>query len=218
MAGSFLAPRKRKKQKAKDKTKKRGQRATQATSTTLTFCFIIIMAFVVGGPKKKLAPRSSKSSKETFFAPEKDPFQNLLSLYTNAPTGEMTLEEFENAAVDRMTVLKEIDTVSRQPGGLNNPVYLEKIKDALSQYLPLISHGTARQETIRKDVLSHYALRLAFSHSGDKEWWIKQEQSLLSLRLQFLYSADLVEILNSSGLHYPQLSLVCSSPFFLLFS
>jgi len=167
------------------------------------------MAFAIGrGARKKVALRTSKSSKETFFAPEADPFQNLLSLYTNPPTGEMTLEEFENAAVDRMTVLKEIDAASRQQGGLSNPTHLERVKEALAQYLPLLDHGKSRHETIRKDVISHFALRLAFSHGGDKEWWIKLEQTLLSIRLQLFYSSDLADILLSSGLSFPQLSLV----------
>lgn len=80
--------------------------------------------------------------------------------------GDVTIEEFELFAIDRLRVLGEIESSwarNRQPEELKKIV-----GDQCGKYLPL-SNNTARtvelDEQRRKDHIGHFVLRLAFCRS-----------------------------------------------------
>ena len=80
--------------------------------------------------------------------------------------GDVTIEEFELFAIDRLRVLGEIESSwarNRRPEELKNVV-----GDHCGKYVPL-SNNTAKtvelDEQRRKDHIGHFVLRLAFCRS-----------------------------------------------------
>lgn len=92
-----------------------------------------------------------------------------LSFYKDPPRSEITIEEFQNWAIDRLVVLGEIESAvyrNKNAAEINS-----LIKSMGDKYLPL-SANTARalkgdlvEQERRKDHYSHYILRLAFCRS-----------------------------------------------------
>ncbi|KAL4400882.1 DNA primase subunit Pri2 [Malassezia pachydermatis] len=110
-----------------------------------------------------------------------------LNMYTIPPIQDITVEELEQWALDRLHVLAEIETASAR----NQPWSETKgsIERAVNKYLPLHSNGVAQSSSMtasaaktkellaerRKDHISHFVLRLAFSRTEE-------------LRRRFLYA------------------------------
>lgn len=77
---------------------------------------------------------------------------------------EISLHEFEQFALDRMRVLKAIDAAKAK--GMKADEMKESIDKLCSQYLPLRDHVLPElEEDLRKDQVSHYILRMAYSVS-----------------------------------------------------
>lgn len=107
-----------------------------------------------------------------------------LSLYTEPPTEEITLEQFEQWAIDRMQVLDKLDSLGSRPRG-----DMERdMRPVLQKHLPLsVSNKRSTDEERRKDHFSHYILRLAFCRSAElKTRFIRLE----TLLFKFRYSTD----------------------------
>ena len=86
--------------------------------------------------------------------------------YEEPPLGDVTIEEFELFAIDRLRVLGEIESSWAR----NRP--LDELKrvvaDQCGKYVPLNSNsavGVALDEQRRKDHIGHFVLRLAFCRS-----------------------------------------------------
>jgi DNA primase large subunit len=63
-------------------------------------------------------------------------------------------------------------------------------------------------EQVRKDVISHYVLRLAYRKPNDRTWFITQERRLLDIRLQLdrrFNNAALRAFLDDNQLQYPRI-------------
>jgi DNA primase large subunit len=94
------------------------------------------------------------------------PLSSGLHSYEKPPLGEVTIEEFELFAIDRLRVLGEIESSWAR----NRP--LDELKKVVveqcGKYLPLNSN-TAKDldvdEQRRKDHIGHFVLRLAFCRS-----------------------------------------------------
>ncbi|KEF60074.1 DNA primase large subunit [Exophiala aquamarina CBS 119918] len=118
-------------------------------------------------------------------------YRNRLSFYDIPPTQEISLEEFETWAIDRLRILAEIESCSfRNKSPQETAAHLEPL---LKKYLPLSSNSAApggmvderlRNER-RKDHYSHYILRLAFSGTEDlRRRFSRVETMLFKLRFQ----------------------------------
>lgn len=89
-----------------------------------------------------------------------------LGSYERPPLEEITIEEFESCALDRLRILAEIESSFAR----NRPwEELKKVTDDHSKkYLPLHC-TTAKLEPLqaerRKDHIGHFVLRLAFCRS-----------------------------------------------------
>ncbi|KAJ6260947.1 hypothetical protein Dda_3608 [Drechslerella dactyloides] len=106
------------------------------------------------------------------------PYPTRLNFYDKPPTQEVSLEEFEQWAIDRLRVLGEIETCLFRN---NTPAEIDAtLKRLLDKYLPLASnHSVPEAERSnpkrfagltaerRKDHYSHFILRLAFARSED---------------------------------------------------
>ena len=80
---------------------------------------------------------------------------SLLSMYTDPPDGDISLEEFERFAVDRLHVLRGIEDLKAQ--NVNGDELEKSILRLASQFLK----DETRDATIRKDTAGHHILRLA---------------------------------------------------------
>jgi DNA primase large subunit len=86
--------------------------------------------------------------------------------YDRPPTEDITLEEFETCAIDRIYVLSEIESCHAR----NRP--FEELKEITKmqceKHVPL-DHNSAitkdRDSQRRKDIIGHFVLRLAFCRS-----------------------------------------------------
>ncbi|PWN48323.1 DNA primase large subunit [Violaceomyces palustris] len=118
----------------------------------------------------------------------KPKYQHRLNFYSTPPTSEVTIEEFETWAIDRLKVLAEIESSSAR-----NRSYAETkevINSQLKRYLPL-SANTAASKAIhldlerRKDHVSHFVLRLAFCRSEElRRRFVKAETTLFRIRFE----------------------------------
>ncbi|KAH0837282.1 hypothetical protein AYO21_09989 [Fonsecaea monophora] len=114
-----------------------------------------------------------------------------LSFYDVPPTQEISLEEFEIWAIDRLRILAEIEACSfRNKSPEETSAHLEPL---LKKYLPLSSNSAAAGGIVdqklknqrRKDHYSHYILRLAFSRTEDlRRRFARVETMLFRLRFQ----------------------------------
>lgn len=78
---------------------------------------------------------------------------------------EISLHEFEQFALDRMRVLKAIDAAKAK--GMKVDEMRENIEKLCAQYLPLRDNVLPElEEDLRKDQVSHYILRMAYSVSS----------------------------------------------------
>lgn len=83
-----------------------------------------------------------------------------LNFYLKPPPMEITVEEFEIFALDRLQVLRAIDTAS-----LRNRDIAQEAHKTIETYLPLKSNSSkvdSLYEERRKDHISHYVLRMAY--------------------------------------------------------
>ncbi|XP_068681168.1 DNA primase large subunit-like [Montipora foliosa] len=135
-----------------------------------------------------------------------------LQMYKVPPTDNITLEEFEEFAIHRLKVLREIETFGiRYKRGLED--YQKAMKESLKKFLPLSQRVTVEEELKerrlnekRKDHISHFILRLAYCRSEDlRRWFLSQEVELFRFRFADLAAtsrekAD--EFLKANGLQY----------------
>ncbi|KAI9800191.1 MAG: hypothetical protein M1825_004175 [Sarcosagium campestre] len=109
-----------------------------------------------------------------------------LNFYDSPPTAEITLEQFEQWAIDRLRILAELEACS-----FRNKTPAETgahMKPLLDKYLPLSSNSSASpalHAERQKDHYSHFILRLAFSGTEDlRRRFARVETALFKLRFQ----------------------------------
>ncbi|VBB25945.1 unnamed protein product [Acanthocheilonema viteae] len=112
-----------------------------------------------------------------------------LQMYLEPPMEDITLLEFQELAINRLRVLKAVEQVKdRFPRGT------EAINDELSKQLMKlmpIACGCCPFEELenerRRDVISHFILRLALCQSPEQtKWFIQQEVDLFKFRFQIV--------------------------------
>ncbi|KAI0884142.1 DNA primase, large subunit [Annulohypoxylon maeteangense] len=108
-----------------------------------------------------------------------------LNFYEFPPTADITLEQFEQWAIDRLRVLAELEACS-----FRNKTQAETaahMKPILEKYLPLDSNTTSSSQLSaqrQKDHYSHFILRLAFASTEDlRRRFSRVETTLFRLRL-----------------------------------
>ncbi|KAL2211861.1 DNA primase large subunit [Sarocladium strictum] len=108
-----------------------------------------------------------------------------LNFYSDAPTADITLEQFEQWAIDRLRVLGELEACSfRNRSPAETAIHM---KPLLDKYLPLDSNSSASSSLFsqrQKDHYSHFILRLAFSSTEDLRRRFTRVETML-FRLRF---------------------------------
>lgn len=116
--------------------------------------------------------------KETAYA-------HRLNFYATPPTADITLEQFEQWAIDRLRVLAELEACSfRNKSPAETASHM---KPLLEKYLPLDSNSSSSSKLAaerQKDHYSHFILRLAFASTEDlRRRFCRVETMLFRLRL-----------------------------------
>ncbi|GAB5355302.1 hypothetical protein AAMO2058_000193500 [Amorphochlora amoebiformis] len=95
-----------------------------------------------------------------------------ISMYNKAPVDEISIGEFENFALDRLQVLKSVETLMAKGQ-----------RDALPDAIRKATRSLGLRG--RKDQLSHFVLRLAFCHTEESRRWFTEYEKLL-FRYRFI--------------------------------
>jgi len=134
-----------------------------------------------------------------------------LSFYAEAPAAEVSIREFEELALDRLKLLHAFDRLCGYDMKLDQ---LVEVKQKLSKELatsrlmltyPLADRAASfpaeRMEFVRRDAISHFALRLAFCKTREtRDWFLRQEERLFALRFEELKTDAKDIFMASSGL------------------
>ncbi|KAI9189774.1 DNA primase subunit pri2 [Blastocladiella emersonii ATCC 22665] len=137
-----------------------------------------------------------------------DEFPSRLNFYGVPPLDTISVDDFEMAAIDRLRVLKGLETAQiRNLADADLQATLAKLED---EYLPLHPNGSDALrlcEERRRDNLSHFVLRLAYARSEDlRSWFVRQETLLFRLRLERESASEKVAFINAMNLDLAEVS------------
>ncbi|KAK7207232.1 DNA primase large subunit Spp2 [Myxozyma melibiosi] len=116
-------------------------------------------------------------------------YPDRLNMYLVPPLAEITLDQFEEWAVDRLRVLGEIETCVFR--NIKAKQMEQSVRPLMEKYLPLSPNSTSGggnkdmqlEEERKKDHYSHFILRLAFCRSEDlRRRFVKAETLLFRIR------------------------------------
>ncbi|KAI0748238.1 DNA primase large subunit [Daedaleopsis nitida] len=132
-----------------------------------------------------------------------------LNFYDIPPRDDITIEEFETAAIDRLRVLAEIESCYARNRSLKE-MQTVIIDNVSNKYLKL-NRTSAYTEDLdserRKDHIGHFVLRLAFCRSEDlRKRFVKAETTLFKLRYETDDSTEKAEFLSSRNFDWIQAS------------
>eukprot|EP00794_Sanderia_malayensis_P004885 gene4885-5525_t len=152
-------------------------------------------------------------------------YQHCLQLYRVPPTEELSLEDFANFAIERLKVLRDVENIGIRFKKESNE-YAKKMDESLKAFLPAdFAPGSEKRlmnedldsrkkltqsdklENRRKDHISHYILRLAFSRSEDlRRWFLTQEIELFRYRFLQEPSHEIDAFLKLNELDFKPIS------------
>ncbi|KAJ1329965.1 hypothetical protein BSLG_009857 [Batrachochytrium salamandrivorans] len=134
-----------------------------------------------------------------------------ISMYSAPPQDELTLYEFETYALDRLRVLRAIESSRLRSKGLGDDIAAIKLLEpVIAKHLDMKRNtlikavgSSVLYEQRRKDHISHYILRMAYSRTEDlRQWLIKQEVALFKYRLGVEQQVDRDAFIQLSQLDF----------------
>ncbi|KAL4758855.1 DNA primase subunit PRI2 [Aspergillus foveolatus] len=140
--------------------------------------------------------RANLNYKKTQFATptfKQQDYPHRLNFYDTPPTAEITLEQFEQWAIDRLKILAEIEACSyRNKTAAETTAHITPL---LQKFLPLSANTSSRNGAAdprlknerQKDHYSHFILRLAFSATEDLRRRFARAETML---FRFRFQAD----------------------------
>ncbi|KAM7218296.1 putative dna primase large subunit protein [Rhypophila decipiens] len=133
--------------------------------------------------RRNFADHRKKQFAEATYKDAKYPHR--LNFYSTPPTADITLEQFEQWAIDRLRVLAEIEACAfRNKSPAETATHM---KPLLEKYLPLDTNSSTSTQIFaqrQKDHYSHFILRLAFSSTEDlRRRFTRVETMLFRIRL-----------------------------------
>lgn len=123
-------------------------------------------------------------------------YESKLSFYELPPQGEITLDQFEIWAIDRLKVLSELEScVARNKSTKETETI---VKPLLQKLLPF---NTDNLEDKKRDYYSHFILRLCFCRTKElRDKFIRAETHLFKLRFNMLTSQYQTKFVQSLDL------------------
>ncbi|QSL65594.1 hypothetical protein MERGE_002907 [Pneumocystis wakefieldiae] len=163
---------------------------------------------VLRSNKKRITQNNGNSDVQVLRYNE---YPNRLNFYLEEPREEITIEEFENWAIDRLYVLSEIES-----GLFRNKTLKEMdimLKPLIEKHLPLGSNtsrslkGSILDQERKKDHYSHYILKLAFCRSEElRNRFIRAEMTLFKLRFLQDDAKERLAFINSLNFDWEMVS------------
>ena len=159
--------------------------------------------FAVGlGKKDQARAREAKLAKENDSVFANTGLSTSISMYANAPADDVELEEFELYALDRIKLLKAIDD------GLSTGKKGPEIKTLIDSKMREYGLQTGRDYDIRKDEVSHFALRMAYCRTDElRRWFLQNECTLFKHKFDGMAPNQKAAFLKTHDMGY-QLSLI----------
>ncbi|KAH3762171.1 DNA primase large subunit [Pelomyxa schiedti] len=118
--------------------------------------------------------------------------------YRQAPCEEVSTDVYTKWAQDRIALFAIVDNINVCRGEIGRATAEERVSQAIQRYMPLITIAD-----LRKDLHSHFALRLALSATPEnRAWFINHERTLLKYRLERLSAEDLSSFLVANKMSY----------------
>lgn len=131
--------------------------------------------------KRRTAGRRNFEEVAAYAQLEKLLYPSRLSFYNQPPLEEITLEQFEQWAIDRLRVLIEIEGCTARSKLLRETEAL--VKPFLLKHLNVANSIHER----RKDYYSHYILRLVFCRTEElRRKFVRNETTLFKMRYNML--------------------------------
>lgn len=119
-------------------------------------------------------------------------FGSLLSMYALPPTGEVTIPQFEEYAIHRLHVLREVEKM--RASGMDREAFRGRVLEVCRKY------GLNDRE---KDNTSHFVVRLAYCGSEDLRQWLRQQECrLFQARFEESGSDEVQAFFAENGLQY----------------
>ncbi|KAI1852770.1 hypothetical protein JX266_002311 [Neoarthrinium moseri] len=135
-------------------------------------------------------------------------YPHRLNFYAVPPTADITLEQFEQWAIDRLRVLAELEACSfRNKSPAETATHMEPL---IKKYLPLESNSSSSTQLSaqrQKDHYSHFILRLAFASTEDlRRRFSRVETMLFRLRFNEENSKERKDFINNLSLDWEEVS------------
>ncbi|XP_065842899.1 DNA primase large subunit-like [Oscarella lobularis] len=162
-----------------------------------------------------LSGRRTKDEHAAFLKLQRYPHR--VQLYRIPPIETIHLEEFEKLAIERLKLLKEVESAGIKHKRGSDPY--EKAMDQAMRKTNLLNlsfenEGRMEEKKMqemfsqrRADHISHFILRLAYCRSEDqKRWFMNQELDLFRYRLMKKEGVDVPSFLKAENLVYVPIS------------
>ncbi|RDD46235.1 DNA primase large subunit [Trichoplax sp. H2] len=130
-----------------------------------------------------------------------------LQFYSKPPIDNISLEDFERFAIDRLKVLKGIENALLRYQK-NSPEYEREMTKLYKAFLPNVArqeldNADAINQEIRKDHISHFILRLAYCRSENlRRWFLMHEMELFKYRFNQESAGGIDSFLKANNLEY----------------
>ncbi|VDN55338.1 unnamed protein product [Dracunculus medinensis] len=151
-----------------------------------THCNLCSMQFV----NDNRVIRRSLIDGSRIHAPKTDADDMNLQMYIEPPTEDITLVEFEEMALHRLKVLKKIEELR----DFKIMLSLQELSKLMPLACGLCPHEKLVEER-KRDLISHFILRLAFCKTPEQtKWFIQHEIELFKYRFQLIVSMNFWKI------------------------
>ena len=161
--------------------------------------------FVARKPRNRLAAR-----KNFGLEVQRDTdYPHRLSFYSQPPLSEVTIEEFQTWALDRLIILGELEAALYR--NKSTAELLSLVKALTDKYMPLnpdtslLNRSSQLECERKKDHYSHFILRLAFCRSEElRSRFVRAETTLFKIRFQAEEAMERQRFLHSRPFLVPR--------------
>ena len=163
------------------------------------------VSFIPTNAKRIIDHRRQQFTESTFA---KHDYKHRLNSYKLPPTADITLEQFEQWAIDRLRILAELEACAFR--NRSSAETAEHMKPLLKKYMLLDSNSSASgperlYNQRQKDHYSHFILRLAFCTTEDlRRRFVRVETMLFRLRIGDEAPEERRDFINSLNLGWKE--------------
>lgn len=159
-----------------------------------------------------------KSTKTPLTGSQIETYPHDLQMYKVPPIEDITLQEFETLALERLTLLRTLATATTLKGlrlyseEWTEYVLSEMRTQGLKYYGKLCSKSTCSTQDIdllarRKDHIAHFILRLAYCRTEElRRWFIARESELFKMRFMTMRNDAVDAFFKLNNLCYTTIS------------